>query len=147
MIRTLAYISNYTGDKDKVMEDLSKICQKSKISNAINEITGVLFYHNRRFLQLIEGDEIRVHALMKKIRTDTRHKQIEVIIDLDTAQRGFASWNMDTFNLSPSQQIDPELISKVTDLFCLSSKMTGKHFITAAKDVLTHWQTKSFSVI
>ena len=47
--------------------------------NAEHDITGCLLFHNRRFLQLLEGEKEMVHRLFSLIESDPRHKNIEVI--------------------------------------------------------------------
>lgn len=47
--------------------------------NAEHDITGCLLFHNRRFLQLLEGEKEKVHHLFSLIESDSRHKNIEII--------------------------------------------------------------------
>lgn len=47
--------------------------------NAEHDITGCLLFHNRHFLQLLEGEKDKVHHLFSLIESDTRHKNIEII--------------------------------------------------------------------
>jgi hypothetical protein len=49
--------------------------------NAEHDITGCLLFHNRRFLQLLEGEKDKVHRLFSLIESDTRHKNIEITSD------------------------------------------------------------------
>jgi hypothetical protein len=76
--------------------------------NAEHDITGCLLFHNRRFLQLLEGEKEQVYRLFSLIESDPRHKNIEVIQTEEKAERLFNKWSMafyDYGNLALSAQI------------------------------------------
>jgi len=76
--------------------------------NAEHDITGCLLFHNRRFLQLLEGEKEMVYRLFSLIESDPRHKNIEVIQTEEKAERLFNKWSMafyDYGNLALSAQI------------------------------------------
>ncbi len=76
--------------------------------NAEHDITGCLLFHNRRFLQLLEGEKEKVHRLFSLIESDPRHKNIEVLQTEEKAERLFNKWSMafyDYGNLALSAQI------------------------------------------
>ena len=62
--------------------------------NAEHDITGCLLFHNRRFLQLLEGEKDKVHQLFSLIESDARHKKIEIIQTEEIAERLFNKWSM-----------------------------------------------------
>lgn len=96
---------------------LADIVEKSKRNNLAYEITGVLFYHNQRFVQVIEGARTALEGLMEILENDGRHQSIERVIDHDIYERGFAQWNMDSFNLSETELIDPAELKIISDVF------------------------------
>lgn len=51
----IIYISDYTGKDKDIGRDLIKIQKSSVKNNPDLGITGVLFYHNGNFLQVLEG--------------------------------------------------------------------------------------------
>ena len=76
--------------------------------NAEHDITGCLLFHNRRFLQLLEGEKDKVHQLFSLIESDPRHKNIEIIQTEEKTERLFNKWSMafyDYGNLVLSAQI------------------------------------------
>ena len=146
-MHTIAYMSVYTGSDADIVEDLRNICKTAKAFNPLQEITGVLFYHKKRFLQLIEGEQDRLELLMNKIQHDDRHCQLIRVVDTPVQQRGFEDWNMDTFNLESDQRIDLEFVSSCTDLFSINKEMDGSHFIEMVKTVLKYRNSKQFCVI
>ena len=62
MIKQYLYISTAPGLSD---EEVDAIVDQSARNNTANAVTGLLFYNGRNFLQLFEGDEKTVDALMK----------------------------------------------------------------------------------
>ena len=67
----------------------------SRQSNAQNNITGMLFYANGKYIQLIEGPRNSVTQLMGNIHQDERHYDIEIIADTRISQRNFTGQSMD----------------------------------------------------
>ena len=147
MLYTIAYISTYTGTQDQLVENLTQISTSSKKNNPEYEITGVLFYHNKRFMQVLEGEKQNLDKLMIKLLKDRRHGQIIRIVDAQVKERGFAKWNMDTFKLDSDQQIDLELITQCTDLFQANPDITASHFVEMVRAILHYKQTSKFLII
>ena len=113
----IIYSSEYTGSDEDIDEVLSDIVTSSKTNNLASKITGLLFYHNQRFVQLIEGEQDSLERLMSILEEDTRHTNIQRIVDQDIKKRGFEQWNMDSFNLSADQDIDPEELSNISEAY------------------------------
>jgi hypothetical protein len=71
--------------------------------NAELAITGILFYGNERFMQVLEGEEEAVRALYELIKRDPRHHSVIAYADKPIAQRTFAQWAMAFAPSSPPQ--------------------------------------------
>lgn len=67
-------------------------------------ITGVLFYGNERFLQVLEGERQAVQGLYESIRRDPRHQNIITYVDAPATQRAFPEWGM-AFQTGNVQQL------------------------------------------
>ena len=80
--------SNKTGTP----ADLSSIVSECRKNNPINDITGALYYRDRRYLQIIEGDSRKVDHLMGNILNDFRHQQCIIQIDTEIKKRVFPKW-------------------------------------------------------
>jgi hypothetical protein len=113
----IVYTSEYTGRKEDIDLVLDDIVKTSKINNPTHGITGLLFYHNQRFIQVLEGERDALEELMSIIEQDNRHKNIERILDQPIKKRGFTDWNMDSCNLSADQDIDPEELIRIRDAY------------------------------
>jgi uncharacterized membrane protein (DUF373 family) len=100
MIR-LVYISSakhpFTTEK---LIDLLSECREQ---NAQKAITGVLFYHNQTFLQVLEGDETEIDKLVKIIKKDPRHSNFTVIEKVEITERQFSQWSMGFKDISEAE--------------------------------------------
>ena len=76
MVHTIAYVSDYTGSLSTISDDLPAICKTAQNINPTLGITGVLFYHNGKFMQVIEGERGILETLMDKLGLDSRHTNI-----------------------------------------------------------------------
>lgn len=113
----IIYISEYTGSDDDIDTDLVEITRLSKSNNLEAEITGLLFYQNHHFLQVIESKQSTLENLMAVLAEDKRHRNIERILDEKISTRSFSDWNMDSFNLSDDEHLDTAEIKKITEKF------------------------------
>lgn len=62
--------------------------------NEKSAITGMLIYHQREFLQLLEGEAEVVTALFERIEFDGRHQQVYKLWDGPISERSCARWSM-----------------------------------------------------
>lgn len=113
----IAYVSESVVPKDKIDGLIADIVQVARRENPKRGITGVLFYVQGKFLQVIEGEELSLRGLMKNIGEDPRHKNVEYLVDSKTEGRGFSDWNMDSFHLDAGQTFDAEILKKLTRAF------------------------------
>lgn len=136
----IVYISEYTGSDSDIETDIAEITKTAKINNSKNEITGLLFYHDHHFLQVIEGEQKTLEEIMTVQAKDVRHKNIERVIDEAIPNRSFDDWNMASFNLSDDEPLTPEEIKKLTVLFkdnVTFSSAGGKLLVGFYKMMLT----------
>ena len=116
-IHLLVYTSEYTGSDEQIDADIADILAAARRNNVRNGITGVLFHHNRRFLQFIEGPKHSINLLLEKIGKDPRHSSVELLFDEIISERGFGDWSMDSFNLQASQALDTDLLKMIRDAY------------------------------
>ena len=111
----IAYTSElkpeYSEDVDAVIQD---IVAHSKKNNVDPNKSGVLFFHEDRFLQIIEGEEDHLRALMDTIKKDNRHQDIKSLLDSPVKERSFGSWNMGEIQLGKDKNLDAEYLEKIT---------------------------------
>jgi len=80
--------------RDLPPEELSLLLEKARAHNASQGITGMMIYHRREFMQLLEGEQAAVQALYERIAGDPRHQQLRKIWDGPIRERGFSDWGM-----------------------------------------------------
>lgn len=92
MLFELSYRSSASPNVSQ--SDIKDIIQKARKFNRLNNITGCLILHDGTFFQILEGRKRAVLQLMKNIKNDKRHYEIEVLWKGPKAKRIFADWNM-----------------------------------------------------
>lgn len=125
----IVYKSDYCGDPSKISSTLVNIRVTAKANNLQYNITGVLFYDNGTFIQVLEGEEASLRILMEKISNDSRHKNIIYLVDSPLAKRSFQNWNMDTIQLNLKlNKLDASLI-EFRKLYTSNLKLETKSFV------------------
>ncbi len=74
--------------------DLYELVQAAQARNAAESITGLMLYDEGRFYQWLEGPVANVGGLMRSIRADRRHTDIEILSDKPCTSRQFGDWKM-----------------------------------------------------
>lgn len=92
MIHRIIYASSAkSGLTKKDIEDILDVCRRN---NSTLNITGVLFFSDGEFVQVLEGRKSDIQDLFSKISKDDRHENIEILIDEDVDNRYFSQWAM-----------------------------------------------------
>lgn len=92
MLYRIIYLSS--GLKDLTSFDIKEILKKAKENNRSRDITGVLLYLDKNFIQVLEGEKENVIKLYEKINLDYRHKNVIKVIEGNIASRQFDKWEM-----------------------------------------------------
>jgi len=74
---------------------LHALIQKSRINNALRDVTGLLLSSEGEFFQVLEGEQSVVERLFEKIKLDPRHSNVILIIKEPIAKRDFEYLNME----------------------------------------------------
>lgn len=90
-MRQLLYISTATPG---AAIDISASLATSLRNNRRGGVTGLLWTDERRFLQVLEGEDGAVQEVLGRLKTDARHRGMVVLRDRITADRGFGAWEM-----------------------------------------------------
>ncbi len=107
MIYELVYES--VGKKGLPIADIDEILETSRTRNAENGITGCLVYYNRRFIQILEGNQQAVQECYQKIKKDDRHRQVRIIAENAVEKRTFPEWGMAYFPIGENNVSRSEL--------------------------------------
>ena len=88
----LVYVSIASSDLSE--QQLVDILKVSRENNTRDDITGMLLYKDRRFMQLLEGPETAVCATYTRIARDVRHHDATILLEGITGERDFVDWSM-----------------------------------------------------
>ncbi len=110
-IYQLAYVSGATSAFS--VNALRRLAGGAARSNRLSNITGMLLYHNQRFLQLLEGDRQRVSELFTRICQDDRHDSILVLMQRSVPVRQFPTWSMKLAQVDEFENCQDEIHSRL----------------------------------
>lgn len=113
----IVYTSDYKGNNNLISDELNSITTAAKENNPKLDITGALFFHQGKFLQLIEGNKDNLEKLMAHIITDPRHDNINRLIDQSIETRKLPDWNMDSLDLDSQNKLDDQELKLLTDVY------------------------------
>ena len=91
-MKTLTYFSEATRSMEP--SDLEALLNQARAFNTAHNITGLLLYQSRYFLQTLEGNDKDIDPLYEKIQADTRHTHLKLLFDQPIDQRSFQDWSM-----------------------------------------------------
>jgi len=91
-LEQLIYTS--TAVKDFGELELSHLLLQARRNNERAGVTGMLLYHQRSFLQVIEGEAAALDALFARIGRDERHNRVSALLRQPVPSRQFADWAM-----------------------------------------------------
>ena len=92
MLSQLIYVS--TPNKSFNDAELDNLLTVAREKNHEREITGILLYTGSNFFQVLEGEESEVEFVFEKIKNDSKHKDIVLIVKEAISKRSFEDWNM-----------------------------------------------------
>lgn len=75
-------------------DQLVALLESARDKNKRLEITGVLFYVDEAFIQILEGAQKEVEDLYNKIKVDERHEDVRIIDKKKITSRIFNDWSM-----------------------------------------------------
>jgi hypothetical protein len=73
---------------------IARILAKSRKNNARLDVVGGLLFGDGYFLQCLEGDASVVQTLYNRIETDSRHRDVTVLLQSSIGTRTFGAWSM-----------------------------------------------------
>jgi hypothetical protein len=89
------------------MTAIQEILNVARRRNPAADITGMLCYDPKFFMQCLEGPKQAVNELYADIARDSRHTQVTLLEYQDIAERTFGSWSMAFVRAS---ELDPQVL-------------------------------------
>lgn len=90
-IEQILYIST-VAPNEKI--DLRSILATARRNNRANNITGLLMFNGKRFLQVLEGPADAIGATFERISRDSRHRGQVLLARKAIERREFGDWSM-----------------------------------------------------
>lgn len=88
----IMYISTMVGTVTP--HDCATIARRSATSNRRDDVTGLLLFNSRRFLQVLEGPRDAVDRIFARIYSDPRHRAVVKLREGQIDAREFGAWAM-----------------------------------------------------
>ncbi len=123
----IMYISTVVGAVTP--QECAGIAQLSATNNRRDDVTGLLLFNSRRFLQVLEGPKDAVDRIYTRIHADPRHRAVVKLREGPIATREFGEWAMAYDD--PSRP-SADLKDKVAALLAHAGPSTRAHFIGSA---------------
>ena len=102
---------------DSDNSDIENILISSERNNPKSEVTGLLIFGSKLYLQFLEGPENSVDVTFNRIKSDKRHNEIRILNESKSDRRLFASWTMRPQDLKlmmwTAEEIESGLVEKL----------------------------------
>ena len=102
---------------DSDNSDIENILISSERNNPKSEVTGLLIFGSKLYLQFLEGPENSVDVTFNRIKIDKRHNEIRILNESKSDRRLFASWTMRPQDLKlmmwTAEEIESGLVEKL----------------------------------
>ncbi|GAA6134757.1 hypothetical protein NBRC116188_15460 [Oceaniserpentilla sp. 4NH20-0058] len=125
-MQLVMYISDYARPIDCLEKDLSDILATAIKHNNSDEITGILFFDNGKFIQILEGESEHLKPLLDRIQHDPRHQNFKLLMDEPIDHREINDWSMKAFDLSAHEPQDWALLEDLRDAYLNTFKVSSK---------------------
>ncbi|NJC41970.1 hypothetical protein GGQ87_002265 [Brevundimonas alba] len=89
------------------LQAISEILGVSQRNNVRDGLTGALAINDGWFLQVVEGTEAALDALLRRLVADTRHTDLEILSRRTVTGRLFPDWSMISTRITPD--VTPQL--------------------------------------
>ncbi|MEL7199384.1 MAG: BLUF domain-containing protein [Pseudomonadota bacterium] len=91
-------------------DEVNSILESSARNNPARDVTGLLLYNGRNFLQLLEGKEAELVDLMVRITHDARHTGISFLDRRTSSNRVCSDWAMKRVMIAQSIEDRREML-------------------------------------
>ncbi|MFN3669092.1 MAG: BLUF domain-containing protein [Brevundimonas sp.] len=100
-LERLVYESTATGSTESI-GNLAVILAESQRNNDRDELTGALAAHRERYIQVVEGPAQALDALLRRLESDPRHRDLVLLGREPIPIRVFGRWSMASALVTPA---------------------------------------------
>jgi hypothetical protein len=106
VVHQLVYYSRNTveGGDRAMLTNLREIVSTSQRNNSRDGITGFLIFDKTWFVQILEGEKLKVTDTYNRIARDSRHSSATIMNVRDVEARLFPNWTMGGAMRTPEAQ-------------------------------------------
>jgi hypothetical protein len=120
----IMYISSAQGSV--TADQCASIARAAAVRNRLVDVTGLLLFNSRRFIQVLEGPQLAVESVYDRILQDDRHRGVVKLREAAIDSREFGDWGM---AYDDPAQPSVRLKDKVAVLLDHAGASTRAHFI------------------
>lgn len=125
MIQLIYVSAETTPFTSKQLRDL---LTQSRAANQSRGLTGMLLYHQRTFMQLLEGEPLDVLNLYRRLEQDPRHTDIRLLLRQSISERTFPDWSMGFAKPADCPHVDLDGLNHV-----FADSFSGQMFASQGK--------------
>jgi non-ribosomal peptide synthetase component F len=92
MLIRLIYVS--TAQDNVNLDEFKRILQQAQLNNQRHDLTGMLAFNSKIFLQALEGSRDTVNTLYGNLLKDRRHHTVALLSYKEIDERAWANWSM-----------------------------------------------------
>ncbi|ODA67138.1 Sensors of blue-light using FAD [Methyloligella halotolerans] len=115
---------------------LESIAESSCSHNDAAGITGVLLCEYHHFLQVLEGEETALRALMQRIERDPRHRDIVVLVDREIEGRAFPDWSLEPFFIDNPGLLNASTLQHLRDVYLEHCDLNAGDLVSFLKRIV-----------
>jgi hypothetical protein len=107
-LKSLTYVSRAADGLTD--EDVFRIYKTATEFNSLDGVTGLLVYDGTVFMQVVEGTDDALSALVTRLKRDVRHRELRIVDQRAISTRSFADWSMKLLRVSRAHMAAVESI-------------------------------------
>jgi len=139
MLFSLTYKSRALIDFDRY--ELYALLAQARTKNASLNITGMLLYHNKHFIQTLEGEKETVLNIFESIVDDSRHVHVKKMTESEIEKRVYPNWSMGF------KKIHPEEYRNIPALTLFMEEDNLSHLNNVADDLMINFKINSQTLL
>ena len=118
--------------------DFDTFLEQIRPKNKSFDVTGLLLYKDKTFLQVLEGKAENIDTIFQKIEQDPRHFKIKLLEHSQPCEkRFFPNWSMGFFSLDNTVSTSPQFVNFFDPEYTLASHSQNHDQLV---QLLTHFQ-------
>lgn len=91
-MRSIAYVSS--ARELWTNQQLDELLRSARAWNQPRGLTGMLLYSGGNFMQTVEGPDASITEVFARIKADSRHHGLIVLLEEEVTHRTFPDWTM-----------------------------------------------------